>query len=81
MGYLYEHTPSLHITGRDLGMSEFNIKEARKRLGLRINQLSEILGVHRRSIHRWESGAWPVPGSVRLALELMWEKSQGEKEK
>lgn len=69
----------LPLDSRNLSlMSEFKIKEARKRLGLRINELSKILDVSRRSVERWESGERPTPGSVRLALELMWEKSQRE---
>ncbi|QAY69970.1 helix-turn-helix domain-containing protein [Xylanimonas protaetiae] len=43
----------------------------RERLGLTTRWLADHLDVAERSVHRWESGEWPVPDGVRLAVELL----------
>lgn len=49
----------------------------RERLGLTTRWLADHLDVAERSVHRWESGAWPVPDGVRRELEVLQARHAG----
>lgn len=52
------------MTGEDL-------RTVRTALGLSQERLAERLDVGRRTVIRWEQGAWPIPRVVELALETL----------
>ena len=52
------------MTGPDL-------REARQSLGLTQQELADRLGVSRASVNRWETGAWPVPQMVTMAVSVL----------
>jgi len=47
------------------------IREARTVLGLTQGGLANALGIHRRSVIRYEADGYDVPPSVRLAVERL----------
>jgi transcriptional regulator with XRE-family HTH domain len=50
------------------------LRSARERLGLSQTALADRLGLGagaRKTVFRWESGAFPVPGPVALAVAAM----------
>lgn len=52
------------MTGEDL-------RSLRTELGLSQERLAELLDVGRRTVIRWEQGAWPIPRIAELALETL----------
>lgn len=62
-----------------LFMSDLNIKEIRKNLGVSQEKLAEMLGVVRQTIRNWENGAI-IPQSKRLILANLLNQTK-EKEK
>lgn len=46
-------------------------KTSRLALGLTQQALSELLGVSRRTVYRWETGEIPTPKPVSLCLDLL----------
>lgn len=53
----------------DERMSPAEFRVLREWLGLSGPWLARHLGVADRTVRRWESGDWPVPDGVRVALE------------
>ncbi len=53
-------------------MSPDEFKAARLAAGLATQEaVAELLEVDRRTVNRWERGAVPVPGAVKVALRCM----------
>lgn len=55
-------------------MTKDELKAKRKELGLSAQGLANRLGLSKwggRTIRRWESGEFPIPGPVALAVEGM----------
>ena len=50
-------------------MTPAEIKAARKRLGLYQCDLASLLGVHMRTVRRWEAGHCPISRPAALLLE------------
>ena len=47
------------------------LRETRKTLGVTQVELADLLGLHQSTISRLESGALPLDGRTRLALEAL----------
>jgi predicted transcriptional regulator len=47
------------------------LRAARKTLGVTQVELADLLGLHQSTISRLESGALPLDGRTRLALEAL----------
>jgi transcriptional regulator with XRE-family HTH domain len=60
-------------TNRRIGR---RLRLARERAGLRLDQLATLVGVTRRTVDRWESGAYPPRlewlARIARALEVDW---------
>lgn len=55
------------------------IREARAALGWTLDDMAEELGVHRMTVHRWETGTHTPPRYLgRVLRDLLREKSQQE---
>ena len=54
-------------------MNGATFRATRERLGLTTRWVSEELDVRERTVHRWESGASPIPEGVVDALDS-WEE-------
>lgn len=52
-------------------MTPSEFRAARKRLGLSVANLAEVLDMTPRSLNHYASGAQPVPATVALALEAL----------
>jgi len=52
-------------------MTAQELREARQSLGFTQQQLADHLGVSRVTVARWETGAWPVPPMVAIAMKGM----------
>lgn len=52
-------------------MTAAELRVVREYLGLTTRWLADHLGVAERSVHRWESGEWPVPGGVSVEVERL----------
>ena len=61
------------------GMTSQELKERRKKLGLRQDQLAERLGVARNTVSRWELNDVAIPAYLHLALKQIEEESRKEK--
>lgn len=55
----------------DERMTDAELKVIREYLGLTTRWLADHLGVAERTVHRWESGASPIPDGVRLEVERL----------
>jgi len=51
-------------------------KELRKRAGHTQASIAKAMGVHIRTVTRWEIGEWPVPRVVELALRYIGDKAK-----
>ena len=58
-----------HHNGNQMMPEEF--REARLTLGLSIVKMAERLGVHHRTVLRWQDGTQDVPGPVAAAVRMM----------
>jgi transcriptional regulator with XRE-family HTH domain len=52
-------------------VNRLELRAWRDARGLTLNDLSELLGVDRQTIHRWESGRSTVPPFLNLALDQL----------
>jgi len=52
-------------------MTPNNLRNLRMLAGLSQEGLAVALGISRRTIIRWEAGAWPIPRWVELALQSL----------
>lgn len=52
------------------------LKDARQRSGLSYAEFARAIGLSKASISRYESGAWPIPRKVELAI-LGFQKTRG----
>lgn len=55
-------------------MNSAQLRLARKTKGMSVQMLADLLGVHRNTVVRWESGA-AIPGPAQLSLR--WLLSRG----
>ena len=58
-----------------------DVKAARAKLGMTLNQLAHALRMSpkngERTIRRWEDGDYPVPGPAQIALETLVKEHAG----
>ncbi len=54
-------------------MTPREFREARDTLELSAHQLADKLGVHVRTVWRWQEGSRPIPGPVAAALHAYME--------
>ena len=52
-------------------LSEFEILEARKALGLTVQQMADKLGIHRDTYSKWERGAQKIPAIGATAIRWL----------
>lgn len=55
-------------------MTPDQFRTIRRDAGLSLSQLSNIIGVHARTIRRYEDGSVPVSGPVRVLMGMIYEK-------
>lgn len=57
-------------------MTPAEIKQARRKLGLRTQQaLAETLGVHRVTVANWERDKYPIPAIAENFIKFMLENN------
>ena len=59
---------TLSSSSGDAAMTPEEFRAARERLGLSAHGLARKLGVHPRTVFRWQDGTQPIPGPVAAAL-------------
>lgn len=52
-------------------MEASQVTSIRERLGLSVEALGELMGVHRSTVQRWERGIVDVPKPVAIALRAL----------
>lgn len=57
-------------------ISSEGLRERRKALGLRQDQLAEIFDVHPMTVSKWERGTHAIPEMVDLALQTLERKAR-----
>ena len=52
------------------------VKTAREKLELTMEELAEELGVSYHTVFRWENKRWPIPKMAKLAIETLLRKKR-----
>ena len=54
-------------------MNKHELHDIQRKLGLRIDEVAEALGVELFTVQQWSSGVWPIPRIAAKFLHSLWE--------